>query len=52
MQGSMTLDQLGPMRLDYRTPVRGLYLCGAATHPGGGIMGICGRNAAREILRG
>jgi len=52
MQGSMTLDQLGPMRLDYRTPVRGLYLCGAATHPGGGIMGICGRNAARAMLRG
>jgi len=52
MQGSMGLDQLGPMRLDYRTPVRGLYLCGAATHPGGGIMGICGRNAAQAILRG
>jgi phytoene dehydrogenase-like protein len=52
MQGAMTLDQLGPMRLDYRTPVRGLFLCGAATHPGGGIMGICGRNAARAILRG
>ncbi|MGQ9576841.1 MAG: phytoene desaturase family protein, partial [Thermoguttaceae bacterium] len=50
MQGAMNLDQLGPMRLDYRTPVRGLYLCGAATHPGGGIMGICGRNAARAIL--
>ena len=52
MQGAMNLDQLGPMRLDYRTPVRGLYLCGAATHPGGGIMGVCGRNAARAILRG
>jgi phytoene dehydrogenase-like protein len=36
---------------DYRTPIRGLYLCGAATHPGGGIMGACGFNAAREILR-
>ena len=52
MQGAMSLDQLGPLRLDYRTPIRGLFLCGAATHPGGGIMGICGRNAAREILRG
>jgi len=52
MQGAMGLDQLGPMRLDYRTPVRGLYLCGAATHPGGGVIGACGRNAARVILRG
>jgi len=52
MQGAMGLDQLGPMRLDYRTPIRGLYLCGAATHPGGGVIGACGRNAARAILRG
>jgi phytoene dehydrogenase-like protein len=51
MQGAMGLDQLGPLRLGYRTPIRGLYLCGAATHPGGGIMGACGRNAASEILR-
>jgi phytoene dehydrogenase-like protein len=35
----------------YRAPVRGLYLCGAGCHPGGGVMGIAGRNAAREILR-
>jgi phytoene dehydrogenase-like protein len=35
----------------YRTPVRGLYLCGAGTHPGGGVMGACGRNAAAEVLR-
>ena len=48
----MTLDQLGPMRLEYRAPVRGLYLCGAATHPRAGGMGICGRNAARAVLRG
>jgi phytoene dehydrogenase-like protein len=34
----------------YRTPVRGLYLCGAAAHPGGGVMGTPGLNAAREIL--
>jgi phytoene dehydrogenase-like protein len=55
-QGAMTLDQLFCLRplpgyADYRTPVRGLYLCGAATHPGGGVMGACGYNAAREILR-
>jgi phytoene dehydrogenase-like protein len=51
MQGAMSLDQLGPMRMDYRTPIRALYLCGAATHPGGGVIGACGRNAARAILR-
>ncbi len=55
-QGAMTLEQLFFLRplpgyADYRTPVRGLYLCGAATHPGGGVMGACGYNAAREILR-
>ena len=52
MQGAMGLDQLGPMRPDYRTPIRGLYLCGAATHPGGGVIGACGRNAHAAILRG
>ncbi len=55
-QGAMTLGQLFFLRpvpgyADYRTPVRGLYLCGAATHPGGGVMGACGYNAARVILR-
>lgn len=55
-QGAMTLGQLFFLRpvpgyADYRTPIRGLYLCGAATHPGGGVMGACGYNAAREILR-
>lgn len=55
MQGVMALSSLGFMRplpgyADYRTPLRGLYLCGAATHPGGGVMGACGYNAAREIL--
>jgi phytoene dehydrogenase-like protein len=56
MQGSMSLNQLGPMRpvpgwSDHRTPVSGLYLCGAATHPGGGVMGACGKNAASEMLK-
>ena len=54
-QGSMSLSQLGAMRpvpgwSDHRTPVPGLYMCGSATHPGGGVMGACGRNAAVEML--
>src|SRR4051812_11577618 len=54
-QGELSPDQLFFMRpvpgwAQYRTPVRGLYLCGAAAHPGGGIMGAPGRNAARKIL--
>jgi phytoene dehydrogenase-like protein len=56
MQGAMHLHQLYSMRpvagwADHRTPVHGLYLCGAASHPGGGVMGACGKNAAEEILR-
>jgi phytoene dehydrogenase-like protein len=56
MQGAMPAHQLYCFRpvagwADHRTPVPGLYLCGAASHPGGGVMGACGRNAAREILR-
>jgi phytoene dehydrogenase-like protein len=56
MQGVMSLSSLSFMRpvpgyADYRTPVRNLYMCGAATHPGGGVMGACGFNAAREIIR-
>ena len=39
-----------PGHARYRTPVAGLYLCGAAAHPGGGVMGTPGLNAAREIL--
>ena len=35
----------------YATPVHGLYLCGAGTHPGGGVMGCAGRNAAQAVLR-
>jgi phytoene dehydrogenase-like protein len=54
--GAMTLDRLLFLRpfpgcARYRTPLEGLWLCGAGTHPGGGVMGACGRNAAREILR-
>ncbi len=54
--GAMTLDRLLSLRPlpgsdGYRTPVEGLWLCGAAAHPGGGVMGACGRNAALEILR-
>jgi phytoene dehydrogenase-like protein len=54
--GAMTLDRLLFLRplpgwARYRTPIAGLWLCGAGTHPGGGVMGACGRNAAREILR-
>jgi len=36
---------------DYRTPIKGLYLCGAAAHPGGGVMGLVGKHAAREIIK-
>ena len=54
--GEMTLDQFLWMRpvpgyAQYRAPLQGLYLCGAATHPGGGVTGINGRNAARQILK-
>src|SRR5687767_9717899 len=55
-QGELTLEQLfflrpAPGWAQYRTPVRNLYMCGSATHPGGGIMGAPGRNAARMILK-
>ena len=54
--GEMTLDQVLFMRpvpgaSRYRAPVSGLYLCGAGTHPGGGVTGVPGFNAAREILK-
>jgi phytoene dehydrogenase-like protein len=54
-QGAMTPGQLFAFRpvpgyARYRTPIDGLYLCGAAAHPGGGVMGTPGLNAAREIL--
>ena len=54
-QGELTLEQLFFLRpvpgwAQYRTPIRNLYMCGSATHPGGGIMGASGLNAARKIL--
>ncbi len=56
MQGAMNANQLFCFRpiagwADHRSPIGGLYLCGAASHPGGGVMGACGKNAAGEILR-
>src|SRR3546814_16117714 len=55
MHGNMTLDQLWSARpvlgnAAYRGPVKGLYMCGAGTHPGGGVTGAPGHNAARAIL--
>jgi phytoene dehydrogenase-like protein len=55
-QGELSLQQMFFLRpvpgwAQYATPVRGLYQCGAGTHPGGGVMGASGRNAARAILR-
>ena len=55
MHGSMSLDQLWSARPilghgAYRGPLKGLYMCGAGTHPGGGVTGAPGHNAAREIL--
>lgn len=54
--GQLSLDQMFSMRpvlghADYRMPLRGLYLCGSGAHPGGGVTGLPGHNAAREIIR-
>lgn len=54
--GEMSLDQMFVLRplagwARYRMPVKGLYLCGSGAHPGGGVMGAPGHNAAREILK-
>jgi phytoene dehydrogenase-like protein len=56
MHGNMSLDQLWAARPilghgSYRAPIAGLYMCGAGTHPGGGVSGMPGCNAAREITR-
>jgi phytoene dehydrogenase-like protein len=56
LHGEPSLDQLFTMRpvlgwAQYRTPIEGLYLCGAGTHPGGGITGGSGQNASREIVK-
>ena len=55
-QGELTLEQLfflrpAPGWAHYRTPIRNLYMCGSATHPGGGIMGAPGRNAAVRMIK-
>ena len=57
IQGELTLSQLffqrpAPAYARYRTPIHGLWQCGAGTHPGGGVMGASGRLAARAILGG
>jgi phytoene dehydrogenase-like protein len=54
--GALSLDQMFSARPvlghgDYRAPIPGLYMCGSGTHPGGGVTGLPGRNAAREMLR-
>lgn len=56
MQGELTPDQMFSFRPipgygDYRSPIAGMYLCGSGTHPGGGVMGVPGRNAAWVILK-
>lgn len=56
MHGSMSLDQLWAARpilghASYRGPVKGLYMCGAGTHPGGGVTGAPGHNCARVVIR-
>jgi phytoene dehydrogenase-like protein len=56
MHGHMTLDQMWAARPllnygDYRGPLKSLYMCGSGTHPGGGVTGLPGKNAAKEILK-
>jgi phytoene dehydrogenase-like protein len=56
MHGVMSLDQMYSNRPvlgygDYRTPVKGLYICGSGTHPGGGVTGVPGHNAAQVLLK-
>src|SRR3954468_10816060 len=54
--GSASIDQMVVFRpvagwSSYALPIGGLYMCGAASHPGGGVHGMCGRNAATTVLR-
>ena len=54
--GELSIDQALMMRpfpgsSQYATAIKGLYLCGAGAHPGGGLLGLAGRNSAREILK-
>jgi len=56
MHGVLSLDQMFSGRPmlghgDYRTPIKGLYMCGSGTHPGGGVTGVPGHNAAHEMLK-
>ena len=56
MHGHLSLDQMFSARPmlghgNYRSPITGLYMCGSGTHPGGGVTGVPGHNAAREIIR-
>jgi phytoene dehydrogenase-like protein len=56
MHGRLDLDQIFSARpalghADYRSPIPGIYMCGAGTHPGGGVTGVPGHNAAQEILK-
>jgi len=56
MHGNMSIDQMFSARPllghgNYRSPIKGLYMCGAGTHPGGGVTGAPGHNAAREVIR-
>jgi phytoene dehydrogenase-like protein len=56
MHGALALDQIFSARpvlghADYRAPIKGLYMCGSGTHPGGGVTGAPGHNAAREVLK-
>jgi phytoene dehydrogenase-like protein len=56
MQGELTPDQMFSFRPipfygDHRTPIKGLYLCGAGTHPGGGVMAVPGRNCSVVVLK-
>ena len=56
MHGHLSLDQMFSARPmlghgNYRTPIKGLYMCGSGTHPGGGVTGAPGHNAAHEILK-